>query len=51
MLGDSISPAAPALGASKLINISKHKLNPPTSLHFHNKRDPLFHLPSNPIYI
>ena len=41
MLGDTAFPSVPTLVASNFINISKHKLNPPTSLHFHNKSAPL----------
>lgn len=41
MLGNSASRAVPTPVASKLINISKHRLKPPTPLHFHNKRAPL----------
>lgn len=40
MLGNTASPAVPTHVASNLIYISKHKLHPPTCLHFHNKSPP-----------
>lgn len=41
MPGNTASPAVPTPVAFKLISISKHKLSPPPSLHFHNKRGSL----------
>lgn len=41
MLGNTASPAVPTQEVITLISISKQKLNPPTSLHFHNKRGSL----------